>query len=84
MTSDSEEEDQEDGSLRKRRLTIVNEEAAVVLAKSAEQEPVDINARRKTHCYGKISRKSRKSSLFNSAAFKARPPKPRYGRWKPC
>ena len=76
--SDGDDEDEDDGSLRKRRLTIVNEEAAVALALGTEGRGLDPNARRKSHFYGKISRRSRKSSLFNSAAFKTRPPKPRY------
>ena len=78
VTSESDDEDEDDGSLRKRRLTIVNEEAAVALALGTEGR-MDQNVRRKSHFYGKISRRSRKSSLFNSAAFKTRPPKPRYG-----
>ena len=77
--SDSEEEENADeGSLRKRRLTVVNEEAAVALAMGPVQEETsEANARRKSHFYGKVSRKARKSSLFNSSAFKTRPPKPK-------
>ena len=79
VTSDSEEEECEDeGSLRKRRLTVVNEEAAVALAMGpVEEETRDQNVRRKSHFYGKVIRKSRKSSLFHSSAFKTRPPKPK-------
>ena len=78
-TSDSDEEQsEEEGSLRKRRLTVVNEEAAVALAMGpVQEENVEENARRKSHFYGKVSRKARKSSLFHSSAFKTRPPKPK-------
>ena len=78
-TSDSEEEQSADeGSLRKRRLTVVNEEAAVALAMGpVQEETLQEDARRTSHFYGKVSRKSRKSSLLNNSAFKTRPPKPK-------
>lgn len=78
ISETEEEEIGDEGSLRKRRLTVVNEEAAVALVMGPVQdETVETNTRRKSHFYGKVNRKSRKTSLFHSTAFKTRPPKPK-------
>ena len=74
---DSEDEEQDEGSLRQGYLPILNEEAAVALAMRGYGEEAYHTTRRNSHFYGQINRKPRKSSLLNSAAFKIRPPKPR-------
>ena len=79
MSESDEEEFENEGSLRKRRLTIVNEKAAEALVALVKEEEVSAeNARRKSHFYGNANRRVRKSSVFNSVALKIRPPKPRY------